>query len=314
MTAASTRPSVILTINVRDYFQASAFSGTVRPQDWEWYPSRYEETIAQLLDLFAAHNARATFFVLGWHARHRPGVVRRIAEAGHEVACSGTIGRPLADMTVPGFKGIVCATREAIEDAAGAPVTGWRAPAYSLHPRSTWAFEVLESLGFVYDSSLAPRGPRRAAPYQPPAFRIGELWEVPPSRVNWFGRRFLPDTGSLRHLPFRVFRRLLEGAVGRAPTRPVLCLSSWEFDAEQPRLYAPSGNRWLHYRNLGSTNWKLRLLLQQYRALGVMDALGAGVMAETGDGSEPAIQPGYEIAPASPAVTSSRSAWWRVTS
>ena len=139
ITAAATRPAVILTINVRDYFQASAFAGTVRPQDWDWYPSRYEETVAQLLDLFAADNARATFFVLGWHARHRPAVVRRIAEAGHEVACSGTIGRPLVDLTVAGFTGGVAAARDAIEDAAGVPVTGRRAPAYALHPRSTWS-------------------------------------------------------------------------------------------------------------------------------------------------------------------------------
>ncbi|MCU0223449.1 MAG: polysaccharide deacetylase family protein [Acidobacteria bacterium] len=313
MTAAATRPAVILTINVRDYFQASAFAGSVRPQDWDWYPSRYEQTVSKLLDLFAAENALATFFVLGWHARNRPAVVRRIAEAGHEVACSGTIGRPLADLTVAGFTGSVAAARDAIEDAAGVPVAGWRAPAYALHPRSTWVFEVLESLGFTYDSSLAPRGPRRAAPYQPPAFRIGDLWEVPPSRVNWFGKRFLPDTGSLRHLPFRFYRRLLEGAVGSAPTRPVLCLSSWEFDADQPRLYAPTGNRWLHYRNLGSTDWKLKLLLQQYRVVGVMDAICGGAMAAAGDSTEVSADDAYQIASSGPVVAAPRSSWWRVT-
>ena len=313
MTAAAGRPTVVLTINVRDYFQASAFSGTVRPQDWEWYPSRYEETVGYLLDLLAVHRARATFFVLGWHARNRPAAVRRIAEAGHEVACSGTIGRPLEDLTVPGFKGIVSAAREAIEDAAGLAVTGWRAPAYALHPRSTRAFEALASLDFVYDSSLAPGRPRHAAPHQPAAFRIGELWEVPPSRVNWFGQRFLPDTGNLRHLPYWVFRRLLNGAVDGAPTRPVLCLSSWEFDADQPRLHAPAGNRWLHYRNLGGTVRKLELLLQQYRTIGVMDALSEGVLVATEDGAGPGIRPAFEIAP-SPVVVSRRSARWRVTS
>lgn len=306
MTTETSRPGVILTINVRDYFQASAFADTVRPQDWEWYPSRYERTIDQLLELLAAAEARATFFVLGWHARHRPAVVRRIAAAGHEIGCSTYLGRPLSAMTVAGFTGMVTSAREAIEDAAGLPVAGFRAPAYSLHPRSAWAFEVLESLGFAYDSSLAPRGRRRSRDQQPPAFRIGDLWEVPPARINWFARRFLPDTGSLRHLPWRVFRRLLQRTVDRSPTRPVLCLSSWELDDEQPRLYAPLGNRWLHYRRLDSTAWKLRLLCSQNRTLGVMDALQSGAMVVAA-GESP-----LETAASGPMTAGPRTAWWRV--
>lgn len=307
MTGAAPPPGVILTLNVRDYFQASAFAATVRPQDWEWYPSRYEPTIDRLLELLAAHEARATFFVLGWHARHRPGVVRRIAAAGHELGCSTFLGRPLSGMTVAGFTGMVTSAREAIEDAAGVPVAGFRAPAYALHPRSGWAFEVLESLGFAYDSSLAPRGPRRAPGQQPPAFRIGELWEVPPARINWFARRFFPDTGSLRHLPWRVFRRLLQRTIDRSPTRPVLCLSTWELDCEQPRLFAPIGNRWLHYRRLDSTAWKLELLLSQNRTVGVMDALRSGAVAAADEGGAP------DAAATGSLATGPRAAWWRVT-
>jgi polysaccharide deacetylase family protein (PEP-CTERM system associated) len=307
VTTSTVRPGVILTINVRDYFQASAFADTVRPLDWDWYPSRYDRTIDQLLELLAAADARATFFLLGWHARHRPDVVRRIAAAGHEVGCSTFLGRPLTTMTVAGFTGIVTAAREAIEDAAGVPVAGFRAPAYTLHPRSGWAFEALESLGFIYDSSLAPRGRRRAPDQQPPAFRIGDLWEVPPARINWLARRFLPDTGSLRHMPWRFYRRLLRRAIDGSPTRPVLCLSSWELDHEQPRLYAPIGNRWLHYRRLDSTAWKLRLLLAQNRTHGVMDALQSGAMAVVGDESAP------EAAASGPMGASPRAAWWRVT-
>ena len=307
MTTATARPGVILTINVRDYFQASAFAETVRPQDWDWYPSRYEQTIDRLLELLAAHEARATFFVLGWHARHRPEVVRRIAASGHEIGCSTFLVRPMSAMTVAGFTGMVTSAREAIEDAAGLPVVGFRAPAFALHPRSGWAFEVLESLGFAYDSSLAPRGPRRAPEQQPPAFRIGDLWEVPPSRINWFARRFFPDTGSLRHLPWRVYRRLLQRAVDRSPTRPVLCLSTWELDEEQPRLYAPIGNRWLHYRKLDSPAWKLGLLLSQNRTHGVLDALQSGAVAVAAEDAPLA------TAASGPITAGPRAAWWRVT-
>ncbi|HVX86654.1 MAG TPA: polysaccharide deacetylase family protein [Phycisphaerae bacterium] len=43
------------------------------------------EVTPRILDILAAHNAPATFFVIGQHARAHPEVVRRIAAAGHVV-------------------------------------------------------------------------------------------------------------------------------------------------------------------------------------------------------------------------------------
>src|ERR1700734_3233554 len=37
----------------------------------------------RLLDLLAAHNVRATFFLIGRYARQRPQIVRAVAAAGH---------------------------------------------------------------------------------------------------------------------------------------------------------------------------------------------------------------------------------------
>jgi peptidoglycan/xylan/chitin deacetylase (PgdA/CDA1 family) len=44
------------------------------------------EDTPRILDLLAAHGARATFFVIGQNAVLHPGLVRAIAAAGHEVA------------------------------------------------------------------------------------------------------------------------------------------------------------------------------------------------------------------------------------
>ena len=44
------------------------------------------EDTPKLLELMAAHGARATFFVIGENVRRHPGLVRAIAAAGHEVA------------------------------------------------------------------------------------------------------------------------------------------------------------------------------------------------------------------------------------
>jgi peptidoglycan/xylan/chitin deacetylase (PgdA/CDA1 family) len=44
------------------------------------------EDTTRILELLAAHGARATFFVIGENAAAHPGLVRAIAAAGHEVA------------------------------------------------------------------------------------------------------------------------------------------------------------------------------------------------------------------------------------
>ncbi len=44
------------------------------------------EDTPRILELLAAHNARATFFVIGENAARHPALIRAIAAAGHEVA------------------------------------------------------------------------------------------------------------------------------------------------------------------------------------------------------------------------------------
>lgn len=48
-----------------------------------------DEYIEPMLELFDRYNARTTFFFVGTWARSRPDLVKRIAEAGHEVANHG---------------------------------------------------------------------------------------------------------------------------------------------------------------------------------------------------------------------------------
>ena len=75
-----------------------------------------------------------------------------------------------------------------LEDLAGQPVIGYRAPSFSITPRSRWAVDVLLEEGYRYDSSVfpirrgrygdptAPRSihpppPPRALPSAPPGSR-----------------------------------------------------------------------------------------------------------------------------------------------
>jgi polysaccharide deacetylase family protein (PEP-CTERM system associated) len=78
-----------LTIDVEDYFQVSAFAAHVRRCDWDTMPCRVERNIDRILALLDDSDVRATFFTLGWIAERYPDLIRRIADAGHELASHG---------------------------------------------------------------------------------------------------------------------------------------------------------------------------------------------------------------------------------
>src|SRR5262245_59867189 len=78
-----------LSVDVEEYYHAAIFRHGTRALGGKPFESRVEQSVDRLLELLNAHFARATFFVLGEIAAHHPSVVRKIAAAGHEIACHG---------------------------------------------------------------------------------------------------------------------------------------------------------------------------------------------------------------------------------
>jgi peptidoglycan/xylan/chitin deacetylase (PgdA/CDA1 family) len=82
-------PVNALTVDVEDYFQVEAFADVITREQWGEWESRIERNTRRLLELFEKKNVTGTFFVLGWIAKKYPGIIREIAELGHEIACHG---------------------------------------------------------------------------------------------------------------------------------------------------------------------------------------------------------------------------------
>src|SRR5688572_12529233 len=141
-----------MSIDVEDYFHVSVFDGIVPRRDWEGMQSRVVANTTRLLDLFDEFHVRSTFFVLGWVANRHPELVRTIAARGHEVASHGYAHRLIYDQTPSAFRDDVRRAKQLLEDAAGRRVVGYRAPSYSITPRSLWALDVLIEEGYEYDS------------------------------------------------------------------------------------------------------------------------------------------------------------------
>jgi polysaccharide deacetylase family protein (PEP-CTERM system associated) len=261
-----------MTIDVEDYFHVSVFDGVVPRHLWEGFESRVCANTERLLQLFESYEVRATFFVLGWVAERFPQLVARIAAAGHEVASHGYNHRLVYDQTPKAFRDDVRRAKDLLESAAGLPVSGYRAPSYSITPRSLWAIDILIEEGYRYDSSIfpirhdrygIPVSPRHAYPLERPH---GLLIEAPGSttRVGAFN---LPVAGGgyFRILPYWWTRWGID-RVNRLEGRPaIFYLHPWEIDPDQPRLRAGLVSRFRHYRNLAATEGRLRQLLTDFR-------------------------------------------------
>src|SRR5690349_11591527 len=128
-----------MSIDVEDYFHVSVFDGIVPRAEWARMESRVASNTDRLLDLFDQYQVRSTFFVLGWVAERYPAIVRTIVERGHEVASHGYAHRLVYDQTPAAFRDDVSKARKILEDAGGRRVVGYRAPSYSITPRSLWA-------------------------------------------------------------------------------------------------------------------------------------------------------------------------------
>ena len=84
-----TIPSILLTLDVEDWFQVENLRSAYPLSRGDQCELRVEANTRRILDLCDENKIKATFFVLGWLAERLPGLVREIYKRGHEVASHG---------------------------------------------------------------------------------------------------------------------------------------------------------------------------------------------------------------------------------
>ncbi|MCX8036260.1 MAG: polysaccharide deacetylase family protein [Candidatus Sumerlaeia bacterium] len=256
---------------------------------WDAQPQRLPVALDTALHLLAQTGNRATFFWIGWCAERHSQWVRRVAEAGHEIACHGYAHRALDRLSREEFRAALRRTRRLLQDLSGQPVIGYRAPSLSLGPATAWALDVLIEEGFRYDSSLlvtalrantpevrteAGRRAQECALNQPiPLDKLRQItpwwWESPagslmelPISVRPWGRIHLPFGGGLffRVAPYWAVRATIRQFNARG-TPAVMYAHPWEFDPTSPLPPGPAIERFSHwfFRNIGRRKY-VRLL------------------------------------------------------
>src|SRR5688572_21275746 len=262
--------SHFFTVDVEEYFQVKALESAVSREEWISRPSRLAGSIDALLQLLERHNARGTFFVLGWIAEHRPEVVRAIAAAGHEIASHGFWHERVTSLRLQAFRDDVRSSKRALEDLIGVEIIGYRAPSFSIIPGWEWAFDVLVEEGYRYDSSLFPirrhgygypGSPRAPHVIERAAGRIAEF----PLATTSILRYPVPAAGGgyLRQFPLAIIRRAFREASERGEPA-TFYIHPWEVDPDQPRMAVSALNRFRHYRGLGTALGRIDLLLAEF--------------------------------------------------
>jgi polysaccharide deacetylase family protein (PEP-CTERM system associated) len=237
---------------------------------WETMECRVERNVDRLLARFDAHSARATFFTLGWIAERYPQLVRRIVAGGHELASHGYAHRRANEQSRADFRDDIVRAKAILEDTAGVPVRGYRAPSFSIDRRNPWAFDCLRETGYRYSSSVYPvRHDHYGVPDAPRfPYRSHEgLVEIPISTVVVGGRNVpIGGGGWFRLLPYAVSRHAI-ARFNREERRPaIFYLHPWEIDPAQPRVPGVGlKSRFRHYVNLHRTEPRLERLLADFR-------------------------------------------------
>jgi polysaccharide deacetylase family protein (PEP-CTERM system associated) len=280
----SVNPAVrnALSVDVEEYYHAVVFREATQGISAHSFASRVVESVERVLALFARHEVRATFFILGEVAAAQPALIQKIAAEGHEVACHGDRHELVWHQTAQEFRADINRAKGLLEDITGQAVIGYRAPNFSIGRAQGWAYDILLEEGFRYDSSVYPilhdRYGHPGAPRFPYEIRRnghGGLIEFPIGTARFWGVN-LPFGGGgyFRLLPLALIRYGIRRVNAHEGQPIMFYFHPWELDPDQPRPPMSWHHHFRHYVGLRREAAKLSRLLQHFRFSTARDILG----------------------------------------
>jgi polysaccharide deacetylase family protein (PEP-CTERM system associated) len=142
-------PRNAFTVDVEDWYQSCL--------DYDApITERVVRNVHRILSVLDECGIKGSFFVQGKVAETFPKLVSSLVAEGHEVQSHGYSHRPLFAMSKRELRDELERAKKTVEDAAGTPVTAFRAQDFSIQAGNLWAFELLADIGFEIDSSIFP--------------------------------------------------------------------------------------------------------------------------------------------------------------
>lgn len=272
------KSTVLLTIDVEDWFQVENFKPWISFSSWNSKELRVEKNVHCLLDLFdsiTVHQSttpKVTFFILGWVAKKFPDMVREIVARGHEVASHGFNHHLCISQSHDELEQDLVTSKELLEDITGAPVIGYRAPSFAINDL---VLQVIEKCGYAYDSSYNSFDKHGRygtidlsdAIKMRSAYQLGDnFYELPISNLS-LGGYVLPwgGGGYFRLIPTSVFFFGVRSILNKQDAY-LFYMHPWEIDFEQPRVKEASQFfKFRHYVNIKRTEMKMANFIYKFR-------------------------------------------------
>jgi polysaccharide deacetylase family protein (PEP-CTERM system associated) len=271
------KKSILLTIDVEDWFQVENFKQWISFSSWGTREVRVEQNTHRILDLFDSfkeQQVHATFFVLGWIAQRFPALVREIYKRGHEIASHGYNHILCSQESSEKLKNDLIDSKKLLEDITGSPIHGYRAPNFSI---STETLKVIEDCGYLYDSSFnsfsmnkrygsldLSQNCKKGIVYQ----ISKSFFEIPISNLSLrYLKTDLPwgGGGYFRLYPLSLFKKGIQSILQNEEAY-VFYMHPWEVDPEQPKVDEASFFfKFRHYMNLDKTEIRLKKLISDFR-------------------------------------------------
>ncbi|MGV3560876.1 polysaccharide deacetylase family protein [Larkinella arboricola] len=266
----------ILTFDIEEWFHLLDNPSTKSEQDWGRYESRIHHNMDRIFQLLDETNSRATFFCLGWVARKYPEVIRRIDEAGYEVATHSDLHQLAYEQSPTEYRADLERSIKSLQDVTGKKVRSYRAPGFSIKEQNRWVFSLLVELGVEIDCSMFPA---RRAHGGDSTFGIAEpcyidvngslLKEFPINTVGMLGKDLIFSGGGyFRLFPLPVLRYFMQ----QSPY-VMTYFHPRDFDPGQPMVPGLSRMRqFKSYYGLGGCWGKLKQLLLNYEFVDLVEA------------------------------------------
>jgi polysaccharide deacetylase family protein (PEP-CTERM system associated) len=272
----------LLTFDIEDWYHINYPTTDFQAFDRQEDHGALLDRLRSLLGLCRAHQARATFFVLGRLLEKCPRIGELILEAGQELALHGYDHHLLRDRGPEGLRRDLEHSLRIYRDLAGAPPLGFRAPSWSIGPDTLWALKVIASFGFLYDASIFPVRNFLygipAAPLRPFYPRLQgrslKLLEIPVSVWSW-GKRRVPYSGGLYFnlWPWAAIRFFARRVLDQGRYN-LFYFHPWDLWPRPKRLIRQLKARWLQL-HIGDPRKKFETLLARYRPQSLADVLPA---------------------------------------
>lgn len=281
-----------ISFDLEHWYSATLVADTVEnPVD------RIEKSTDIVLDMLRSHDVKATFFVLGTVADEHRNLVQRVADEGHEVASHGYSHTPLFDLSPDEFESELVRSATAIERAVGSSPEGFRAPNFSVTRQTEWAFDVLESEGYRYDSSVFPtRTPMygvSGAPLRP--YRVSRSDPFRESATSEDEDGLIEYPLAVTDTPLRIPiaggfylrvgpTRLFEWGIRHLNRRGIpanLYFHPWEFNSDVRVDSLSPHKRFVSFRGIETLKQKVERLLTRFDFGTVSDSLEADASFES---------------------------------